>query len=237
MAEEKKKVEKKATTKASTTKKKTTTKKVEEKVEVKEKSQPTLTTDFSNISPELMQQMFAVFQAMQEQNKVVEEKVEEVEKVVEKPKKITKSYLRTIKDKEVTVRSVYGTVVFTSPKTSITYKWTEIGDEETLTVEEILAMESFSKRYLGTPWLVVEDEEVVEGLGYSELYSVLSKIEDVDGLLEMDIDEIEGLVSKAPNEHKKTLAGEIFRKVNSGEIRDIVLIKGLEKALGTTLLF
>lgn len=226
MAEEKKKV----ATKTTTTKKKTTTTKA--KVETRE--QPMI-TDFSNISPELMQKMFEVFQAMQTQNKV-EESQPVIKAVEEKPKKITKSYLRTIKDREVVVRSVFGTVVFKSPKTRIAYKWTEIGDEEVLSVEEILAMDSHSKRFLNTPWLIIEDEEVVEGLGLTNLYNIISKIEHIEELLDMDIYDIEQLISKAPHEYKKTLAGVIFEKVNSGEIRDIVLIKEFERILGTTLL-
>lgn len=232
MAEEKKK----ATPKATTTKKKTTTKattkaKVEPKEEVKE--QPTMITDFSNISPELMQQMFQMFQSMQTQNKVEEVKEEIVE---EKPKKITKSYLRTIKDREVVVRSVVGIVSFKSPKTNITYRWREIGDEEILTVEEILNMETRSKRFLHTPWLVIEDEEVVEGLELTQLYKAIEKIEDIEELLDMDVYDIDELFKKVPHEYKKTFAGVIFEKVNSGEIRDIVLIKELERILGTTLL-
>lgn len=233
MAEEKTKTEKKATTK-TTTKKKTTTK---AKVEVKEKvkDEPSMITDFSNISPELMQQMFAMFQAMQSQNATIENK-EEVKTQNEKPKKITKSYLRTIRDREIVVRSVYGPMIFKSPKTNITYKWTEKGDEEILTIDEILAMESRSTRFLHTPWLMVDDEEVIEGLGLGSLYNIVNKIENIDELLDMDIYDIEALVEKAPYEYKKTLAGEIFAKVDSDEIRDIVLIRELERILGVTLL-
>ena len=226
MAEEKKKV-------ATATKKKTTTTKA--KVEIKEK-EPVLATDMAQVSPELMQQMFNQFLQMQGGLATSTIANENTKSIEEKPKKITKSYLRTIKDREVTVRSVFGTVVFKSPKTKISYKWTEIGDEEILTVEEILAMDSHSKRFLNTPWLIIEDEEVVEGLGLTNLYNIINKIENIEELLDMDIYEIEQLVDKAPYEYKKTLAGVIFQKVNDGEIRDIVLIKEFERILGTTLL-
>ena len=226
MAEEKKKV-------TTATKKKTTTTKA--KVETKEK-EPVLATDMAQVSPELMQQMFNQFLQMQSGLATSTIANENTKSIEEKPKKITKSYLRTIKDREVTVRSVFGTVVFKSPKTKISYKWTEIGDEEILTVEEILAMDSHSKRFLNTPWLIIEDEEVVEGLGLTNLYNIINKIENIEELLDMDIYEIEQLVDKAPYEYKKTLAGVIFQKVNDGEIRDIVLIKEFERILGTTLL-
>lgn len=212
----------------STEKPKTTAKKKEV---VKEENNSKSELTINDIPPELMNQMFAMFQQMQNKSNT------EVEtKVIEKPKKATKSYLRTIKDKEIIVRSVAGVVSFKSPKTNTLYKWMEIGDEEVLTIDEILTMDSLSRRFLNTPWLVIDDEEVIEALGLTDLYKLIEKMEDVDNLLSMDIDEIEEVIKKAPYEYQKTLAGVIFGKVNNNEIRDIVLIKKLEELLGTTLL-
>lgn len=223
-----KKKEELETEKKNTTKTKATTKK-KETIKEEDKSKSELT--INDIPPELMNQMFAMFQQMQSKSTL------EVEnKGTEKPQKITKAYLRTIKDKEIVVRSVSGVVSFKSPKTNTLYKWMEIGDEEILTIDEVLTMDSTSRRFLNTPWLALEDEEVIQALGLSDLYKLIEKVEDVDNLLEMDMSEIEEVIDKAPHEYKKTLAGVIFGKVNNNEIRDIVLIKKLEEVLGTTLL-
>ena len=208
------------------------TKKKEEVVNQEVKAQKELT--INDIPPELMNQMFAMFQQMQNKSELNE--ADASEKNLDRPKKITKSYLRTIKDKEVVVRSVAGVVSFKSPKTNTLYKWMAIGDEEVLTIDEILTMESTSRRFLNTPWLVVDDEEVIKALGLKNLYEVIEQMEDVDNLLDMDIDEIEEIINKAPYEYQKTLSGIIFAKVNNNEIRDIVLIRKLEEILGTTLL-
>lgn len=218
--------------KKKTTNRKTTPKKKEEVVKEELNSKKELT--INDIPPELMNQMFAMFQQMQDKNKLNE--IEVSHKNNERPKKITKSYLRTIKDKEVVVRSVAGVVSFKSPKTNTLYKWMAIGDEEVLTIDEILTMDSTSRRFLNTPWLIVDDEEVIEALGLKNLYEVIEQMEDVDNLLDMNVDEIEEVINKAPYEYKKTLAGVIFTKVNNNEIRDIVLIRKLEEILGTTLL-
>jgi len=187
----------------------------------------------NDIPPELMNQMFKMFQEMQNENKLNES---ENDKSIEKPKKITKSYLRTIKDKEIVVRSIVGVVSFKSPKTNTLYKWTGIGDEEVLTIDEILTMDSKSRRFLNTPWLVIDDKDVIEGLGLTDLYKIIEKIENVDGLLEMNFDEIENTIKKAPYEYQRTLSSVIFNKINNNEIRDIMLIRKLEEILGTTLL-
>ena len=228
--EEEKKVKETKTkkTSAKTTKSSSKTKK---ETETKSKTNSELTIE--NISPALMEQMFKIFKQMQSINNT--ETVSD-EVIDEKPKKITKSYLRKIKDKEIVVKSVAGVVSFKSPKTNILYKWTEIGDEEVLTVDEILTMDSTSRRFLNTPWLVIDDKEVIEGLGLSNLYETIEKVEDVDNLLSLEIDEIEEIINKAPYEYKKTLAGVVFEKVNNKELRDMVVIKELERILGTTLL-
>lgn len=187
----------------------------------------------NDIPPELMNQMFKMFQEMQNENKLNEP---ENDKSIEKPKKITKSYLRTIKDKEIVVKSIVGVVSFKSPKTNTLYKWTGIGDEEVLTIDEILTMDSKSRRFLNTPWLVIDDKDVIEGLGLTDLYKIIEKIENVDSLLEMNFDEIENIINKAPYEYQRTLSSVIFNKINNNEIRDIMLIRKLEEILGTTLL-
>lgn len=187
----------------------------------------------NDIPPELMNQMFKMFQEMQNENKLNES---ENDKSIEKPKKITKSYLRTIKDKEIVVKSIVGVVSFKSPKTNTLYKWTGIGDEEVLTIDEILTMDSKSRRFLNTPWLVIDDKDVIEGLGLTDLYKIIEKIENVDSLLEMNFDEIENIINKAPYEYQRTLSSVIFNKINNNEIRDIMLIRKLEEILGTTLL-
>lgn len=228
--EEEKKVKETKTKKTSA---KTTKSSVKTKKETETKSKDTSELTIENISPALMEQMFKIFKQMQSINNTETVSGEVID---EKPKKITKSYLRKIKDKEIVVKSVAGVVSFKSPKTNILYKWTEIGDEEVLTVDEILTMDSTSRRFLNTPWLVIDDKEVIEGLGLSNLYETIEKVEDVDNLLSLEIDEIEEVINKAPYEYKKTLAGVIFEKVNNKELRDMVVIKELERILGTTLL-
>lgn len=222
---------KKETVKKTQTKK--TTKKVEEKIKDSEVVEKKLTVD--DIPQELMMEMFKKFQQMQEVNAVESESTATNPKD-KKPEKITKAYLRRIKDREIVVKSIAGIVTFKSPKTSTLYQWFEAGDEEIMTMDEILTMDSISKRFLETPWLSIEDEEVIEGLGLTELYSLIEQLRNIDELIEKDFSEIERLVNKAPYEYKRSLSNEVFAKVLSNEIRDIVLIRNLEGLLGTTFL-
>ena len=233
---EEKKTTKKTTTtkKATSTKAKTTTakKKVQPKEEAMEQTQQT------QMQPN-MEQMFQMFQMFMGQ---MQQQAQET--VVEKPKrqaktgkannKLNKSTLRRERgDEDVLVRSVSGCVCFKSPKSGITYKFMEVGDEEWMTVDEVLQMETASRKYLHTPWVVVEDDEVNEVLGLKEISETMDDLTtNLDEILEeYDIKDIEDLVSRVPEDYKKTLAGVVLEKINNKELRDGVVISELGRML------
>ena len=231
---EEKKTTKKTTTtkKATSTKAKTTTakKKVQPKEEVVEQlrvqAQPSM---------EQMFQMFQMFMNQQVQQQPQSESVKEKRLVNKRTNgKLNKSTLRRERgDEDVLVRSVAGCVCFKSPKTGITYNFTEIGDEEWMTIDEVLQMETASRKYLHTPWLAVEDDEVNEVLGLKEVTETIDELTtNLDEVLEeYDIKDIEDLVSRVPEDYKKTLAGVVLEKINNKELRDGVVISELGRML------
>ena len=108
-----------------------------------------------------------------------------------------------------------------------------------MTVAEILNMEAKSKKFLHTPWLImIEDYDngetikmIVEALGLEKIYENLV---DVDELLEKDLCDIEEILNEASNDYKEVVASKIRRKVVDKELRDIILIKELERMLDKT---
>ena len=207
MAEEKKATPKK------TTKKTTTTKKAEPKVEKKEE------VDYESIISQLQEQI----KLMQEQMKVKADEPEE---------KWTKAKLYTIKDEFVEVRSVYdGGVTYDSPKTKISYFWTNKGDIEVMTIEEVLTMNSTRPKCLSVPWLAVNDPRVIEGLGLGKVVDMIEKIEDTDALIEMDLNELEELIKSLNPEQKNNLRDEIAKKIEANEIDSYVVVVTLKRLL------
>ena len=205
-----------------TTRKKATTKKVGE-----EKTQLTL---------EGVQRLIAQMAAMvNARNEVKEEKVTE-KKINKKKGKITKADLHKIRDREVILKSANDMCSFKSNKTNIMYSWIDENDEETMTVAEILNMEAKSKKFLHTPWLImIEDYDdgetikmIVEALGLEKIYENLV---DVEELLEKDLCDIEDILNEATEDYKEVVASKIRRKVVDKELRDIILIKELERML------
>ena len=204
MAEEKK------TTPKKTTK---TTKKAEPKVEKKEE------IDYESIINQLQEQI----KLMQEQMSVKADESEE---------KWTKAKLYTIKDEFVEVRSVYdGGVTYDSPKTKISYFWTNKGDIEVMTIEEVLTMNSTRPKCLSVPWLAVNDPRVIEGLGLGKVVDMIEKIEDTDALIEMDLNELEELIKSLNTEQKNNLRDEIAKKIEANEIDSYVVVVTLKRLL------
>ena len=205
---------KKATTK-KTTAKKTATKKVES---------PSVNNE------DMIAQLLEQIKILQEQvnaQKEVEVKAQSVESET-----WNKAKLYTIRDEYVNVRSIYdGGVVFVSPKTKLEYYWAEKGDVEILSIEEILTMSSTSPRCLKEPWLIVEDERVIEGLGLGKVMDLVNKIEDIDTLVTMDLDDLEKLINGLTKDQRDNLRDEINKKIEHNEIRDYVTVVTLKKIL------
>ena len=226
--EEKKTTKKTTTAKKTNTKAKTTTKKKEELIAEQPQVQ-------AQPSMEQMFQMFQMFMNQQVQQQPQSKSVEEKKTVNKRTNgKLNKSTLRRERgDEDVLVRSVAGCVCFKSPKTGVTYNFLEKGDEEWLTVDEVLQMETANRKFLHTPWLVVEDDEVNEVLGLKEISETVSELTDnLDEILEeYDIKDIEDLVSRVPEDYKKTFAGVVLEKINNKELRDGVVISELGRML------
>ena len=225
---EEKKTKKTTTAKKTNTKAKTATKKKEEVIAEQPQVQ-------AQPSMEQMFQMFQMFMNQQIQQQPQSKSVEEKKTVNKRTNgKLNKSTLRRERgDEDVLVRSVAGCVCFKSPKTGVTYNFLEKGDEEWLTVDEVLQMETANRKFLHTPWLVVEDDEVNEVLGLKEMSETVSELTDnLDEILEeYDIKDIEDLVSRVPEDYKKTFAGVVLEKINNKELRDGVVISELGRML------
>ena len=219
--------------------KKTTTKKTNTKAKKEELKEEVATGGFTPEQMAQMQQMMGMmFQTfmqnmgqVQQVETVKEEKVNK--KIANKSVKKNKSTLRRDRGEEdVLVKSVAGTVTFKSPKTGVTYSWLDAGDEEWLSVDEVLQMETKSKKFLHEPWLMVMDDEINEILGLKEVTEIVSELEDIDNILEeYTVAEIEEILSKSSKGYRDTFSGIIMNKILNDELKDGILIRELGRIL------
>ena len=207
----------------TTTAKKTATRKPATKKTPKVAEAPAPAIDLSSLTPEMIAQLQVL---LAQQAPVTPVAVEQ-----EKPKVLDKRYLKTIKDREVRVTSCNGRVIFKSKKTGDVHKWLQTGDDLYFTVEEILTMDNQSHKFLRTPWLLIDDEEVVEALGLKEMYELIERVQDIDTFVTLPLDEIEADVQKLTKGFKNNLARLVSEKVENKELRDIMVIRKFEELL------
>lgn len=192
------------------------------------------------ISPELIaaitQSVIAAMGTIQAQptapSQPTEEKVETSQ--VEEPQeevRYTKTMLGKIGKEEVIVRSAIRNVTFISPRTNIIYNWLEKGDIESLTINDIIAMENKGKRFLHTPWLIVEDKRVQQALGLEHLYELIERVENVDEIVKLDKEELKKIFNELPHQYRKNFIQEIYIKVKTRELNDMRIIDNLEEIL------
>ena len=153
----------------------------------------------------------------------------------------TRAYLSKpeIRQQEVSVTSVLdGVVVYTSPKTRMTWTWRYKGCSEILTIDEILTMEATNLKFLHSPYVMVDDERIIEALGLKELYKCINKTKDLNSFLNLPNEEIITVLNKLSRAYKGNLTSQIIKGVKEGTITtNLYKIKPLETALGFALNF
>jgi hypothetical protein len=141
------------------------------------------------------------------------------------------------KDEEVSCRSVVsGELIYTSRRTLMTVEWDEYGSIQYLTVEELMTMKSSQKSFLTRPWIIVEDDEIVDYLGLRSIYDNIIPLEDLEGfLLNTDLAELTSELQKAPRGIKDLLADKAREMIVNETLHDTRVIKILNTQLNIDL--
>lgn len=152
----------------------------------------------------------------------------------DKPKK--KSLFKDIKDiTDVEVKRIIGgtgSVFYIDKKNGDEYLWAEKDSIEYMDASLLRKMKTSSPIFLTAPWLrIINNDEVVEALGLTELYKNIDLIEDIDMLSKMSEEKIKELSESLTNEYKNVLSTNVLSKVVQGDYT-VALVKKFERALG-----
>lgn len=191
----------------------------------------------SKLDGATLENLLNLLQGQQAQANVPQEQVKQQEVAPTKPK-ATKASLYQDRTREIPVRScINGRVIYKSKKTGVTYKWLEKGTYEILTIDEVLNMESQSQKFLHSPWLMVDDEEVIEAFNLQELYDLVAKVEDIDSFITISLGEQKQIYNKLPKTLQNQVYNHIYNKVETGEIDSKSKIRELEELVQMELEF
>ena len=154
------------------------------------------------------------------QNMVEEDTKEEVKEEAKEEQSAyvhwTKRDLYKIKDEVIEVENLSnGVVIFKSPKTKNKYKWTNKGDIEFMSVDEVMQMDN-KGLFLRTPLLRVLDNRVCEALNLN--YSVIDEINNVEEFINKDIDYIRSVVKQLNKDYLMELKGNVIKAIKRSNI-------------------
>lgn len=163
----------------------------------------------------------------------VEETVEVKEEVVEETKTPRRKKTTQIELNEmICLRSVTkGGLTYISPKTGMEVTWDDYNTEEYIEYGEILTMKSSKPRFLTEPFVVIDDVEVAEKLGYQKMYDEMLDVDNLDSFYKSTIEEMEEQLEKSPKGIKRLIGDKAREQIKDGELVDIRKIKLLEDEL------
>lgn len=141
------------------------------------------------------------------------------------------------KDEEVVCRSVVsGELIYTSRRTNMTVEWDEYGTIQYLTVEELMTMKSQQKSFLTRPWIIIEDDAVVDHLGLRPIYESIVPLENLEEYLTTtDFTKLKLDIQKAPRGIKELITDKAREMIANEKLNDIRLIRILNQELNIDL--
>ena len=181
------------------------------------------------LTPELLAQLTAQITEQVKASMGVENKKVEKKEVVDDG-----FFGRDPRSKVKVVSNFYGTVgVYNSLGR---YKvWKECGSTVMLSVEDLVDIESLQPTMFSDGYLTIDDEEITEALGLTEVKETIDKVKNLEEFLKSDIKEIDRVLDKLPTAIKENVITGAVNMVREDRIDSNRLIRLLENKLGIEL--
>lgn len=125
-----------------------------------------------------------------------------------------------------------GAVGYNCKLTPQTLIWREFGDENSMSIGELLIMYAQNKKMISDVWLMVDDEEFAETLSLTEQYELLFEVEDLTKFYSQRIHLIKEKLAKFPLKAKKDLINRTVLAISGGELQNIAIVRLLRDEFG-----
>lgn len=108
--------------------------------------------------------------------------------------------------------------------------WEEYGDENEMTIDELLIMYSQSKLFLTEPIILVDDEEFADTFRLTDKYSAIFDTEDLNDFYKSgNSNSIKNKIMDLPEGIRKQVLTRTVIAINKGELNNLAVIKMLKK--------
>lgn len=131
-----------------------------------------------------------------------------------------------------------GRFLFTGPKTKIVYPFEACGDENPVEYQDLLAAMMSKKKSIMAPYIVVDDEELLEDIRWKQVkkvYDSMFAIKDMDKFLSMPFPTFKKTFEKLPAGVKKSVMLEISSRVRDGEFSEMNKIRLVDEACSSNI--
>lgn len=131
-----------------------------------------------------------------------------------------------------------GRFLFTGPKTKIVYPFEACGDENPVEYQDLLAAMMSKKKSIMAPYIVVDDEELLEDIRWKQVkkvYDSMFAIKDMDKFLSMPFATFKKTFEKLPAGIKKNVMLEISARVRDGEFSEMNKIRLVDEACSSNI--
>ena len=165
--------------------------------------------------------------------KVEVEQVETVQEVVEEVKKpVSRQVAKTTLDESdlVTVmNNTTGRYMYKSRDNRTTIELEEYGDTASITFGELKLMFSGQKKHITEAFIIILDEDAVEGINYTKQYQNILDPEQVEELLTKP-EVIKEVLPKMPKTMQEVVIYTAKRKFKNDELSDIRIVNAIRDA-------
>jgi hypothetical protein len=131
---------------------------------------------------------------------------------------------------------VNGRLQYVSTRTGLMTVWNDFGTIEYMEYGEILTLRASQPKFLNKPWIIIEDEEVVNSIGgLKEMYEKLSDIGNIETFFNKQPKDFEETFVKLPSGAKSLVATKAREKIENETLFDTRIINIIDKYLETGL--
>lgn len=139
----------------------------------------------------------------------------------------------------ITVKSCFmGKLVWISKRTGYKIIWNEFGDENPMTVEELLDMRNGDRRFFEDHWVSIIGErakEIMDYLQISKYYKDINNVSDIDDIFDYEPDEIYKIVSAYGEHEKELVALRAAKLIAESKLDSLKVVSAIRKATGYSL--
>ena len=131
-----------------------------------------------------------------------------------------------------------GTLLFTGEKTKITYEFSNMGDFRYIEYQDLLSALLVRKKSIFAPYIIIEDEELLENVHWQEVkkvYDGLYSRQDLINLINLPTSKFDSEFRKLPSGFKNTIATMVSEMITEGTFDSMNKIKIIDEECGTDL--